>query len=382
MKKFFYLLTVIALLASCNQEEVLVETPEVGKDVPQLIGFETFVDKSSRAKGENSTALNDFYTTFYVHGWKTVGETTTKVFDNVPVNYVGNETDYADYAAEWGVWGENSAGWYYQNLRYWDKMAGSYQFSAFTPAPAGVAFDCQPNGLITIGTEDAPVTVDGTNLMASPKDALAYTGFVKDYMTAQATDKVGTVSLTFKHLQAKLNICILLDDEITTAQDVSIQKIQVHNLGDKGYYTNALTNGAEAGVSGWTLTEATAGYIPAVATAYSLNNQTKNYDGYYVLEQLIIPQAIAKYTTDANTSSLSEYTQACVYVEYTIGAETFKSYSPLANIFLGSTSEATSYSFEGGKQYTLNITVGPSPIKFTAEVTPWATAVDGGLEMD
>ena len=136
MKKFFYLLTVIALLASCNQEDVLVEKPEVGKDVPQLIGFETFVDKSSRAADENSTALNDFYKTFYVHGWKTVGEgedkTTTKVFDNVPVNYVGDETAYADYAAEWG---EYAAGWYYQNLRYWDKMASSYQFSAFTPAP-------------------------------------------------------------------------------------------------------------------------------------------------------------------------------------------------------------------------------------------------------
>jgi hypothetical protein len=36
----------------------------------------------------------------------------------------------------------------------------------------------------------------------------------------------------------------------------------------------------------------------------------------------------------------------------------------------------------GGNQYTLNITVGPKPIEFTAEVTPWAEGADKELPMD
>jgi hypothetical protein len=113
-----------------------------------------------------------------------------------------------------------------------------------------------------------------------------------------------------------------------------------------------------------------------VEKAYSLNGKEK-FDGYYVLEQLIIPQTIAKYTGN-DLSSLKPYSVACVYVEYTIGTEVFKSFTPLSNIF---SNEAT-YNFEGGKQYTLNITIGPKPIEFTAEVKEWAEGKTSNLPMD
>ena len=279
-------------------------------------------------------------------------------------------------SAEWGQGAP--AGWYYENIRYWDKMATSYQFSAYAPVAASAVVKCTKEGGITIGNAEAPIIVEGTNLMAQPAKALAYTGFAYDYMTAQSTDKsADKVSLTFSHLQAKLNIRIRLDkDKVTTAQDVSVQKIQVHSLGDKAYYTNA----ANTGVSGWTLTTPSTDYVPKVETAYSLNNATQNYDGSYVLEQLIIPQTIAK--SAVPSPSLNEYAEACVYVEYTIGSETFKSYSPLANIFIDNDSQETNYNLEGGKQYTINITIGPDPIEFTAEVAKWADAVEEDLIMD
>ena len=450
MKKAIYLFAAAAFMASCNQEVLVDNATNAQPEVNRRIGFDTFVDKATRAQGTNSTALNDFYTTFNVYGWKTVGEATTCVFDNVAVSYYDNTNTEAEKpSSEWGATPET--GWYYQNVRYWDKMASKYLFSAFTPAPAGVAFNCTSDGLITIGTAEAPVTVDSKNLMATPANALAYTGFDKDYMTAQSTNKTDKVSLTFKHLQAKMNVRIKLDESITTAQDVSIQKIAIHNLGDKGYYTNE----DGIGVSGWTLytpatpdekadepqlvddvegdvensesTPTVVEYVPTVTGPYSLNNATTKYHDFYVLEQLIIPQTIAKYVTptpesnapakraddenggsngegsvedggsaDGSTEqepeeqpttpvvtipvSLSEYAEACVYVEYTIGAETFKSYSPLANMFIGS-GVSTTYDFEGGKQYTLNITVGPKPIEFEAEVAEWETA-EADQDMD
>ena len=173
-------------------------------------------------------------------------------------------------------------------------------------------------------------------------------------MTATAKDPVGNVSLNFKHLQAKFNIKIHLDPSITTAQDVTMQTIEVHNLGDKAYY---VSNAADAAgtVSGWTLGTASDDYVLRTPSAYSLNG---GYSGRYVLEQLIIPQTIQAASGDM--PSLQEYAEACVFVAYTIGQEGFYSYMPLANIF-GSTGN---YKFEGGKQYTLNITVGPAPIEF------------------
>lgn len=454
MKKAIYLLAATALMASCNQE-VLVDTPEPQPEAPRLIGFDTFVDKATRAEDlnlYNSTALNDFYNTFNVNGWKTVGGETTPVFKDVTVEYftadaqgsVVYKEDEQKPSDEWAVADPFVAGWYYENIRYWDKMASKYQYSAYAPSTASADVDCTSDGVIKIGKATAPVTVDPKNLKATPATTLSFTGFDKDYMTAQAdaqpsadaADMSSPVSLIFKHLQAKLNIRIKLDASVKTAQDVSIQKIQVHNLGDKGYYTNDAS--ATGTVSGWTLgaatatadeagdtddsgsTDDTAGdnsgaadnenatnseYIPGIATAYSLNNATKNYDNHYVLEQLIIPQTITKYTEPTPTAaegdegstgdgsdegdgqgsdgatpavvtlpvSLTEYAVACVYVEYTIGEETFKSYTPLANIF----TTADTYNFEGGKQYTLNITVGPKPIEFTAEVTPWENEIHG-----
>ena len=437
MKKAIYLLAATAFLASCNQE-VLIDTPDVEPTAPRAIGFETFADKATRADANNSTYLNDFYPTFNVYGWKTVGNDVTCVFNNIPVEYFATDAQGKVVYKEEGQkpsdeWNFAAKSWYYENVRYWDKMASSYLFSAFTPTPAGVAFNCTSDGLIEIGSATAPVTVDDKNLMATPATDLAYKGFDLDYMTAQATatpsadpaDMSTPVALNFKHLQAKMNVRIKLDDDMKTAQEVKVTEIKIHNLNDKGYYTNATitvtdkagtTTNVPTGVTGWTTGTATADYVLSVTNDYLISpveveedeNQENtevvtedeeaeevkvSYHNHYVLEQLLIPQTINKYIEPTPTAaegdgqgsegatpavvtlpvSLTEYAVACVYVEYTIGEETFKSYTPLANIF----STDPTYNFEGGKQYTLNITIGPKPINFTAEVTEWAEAIQG-----
>lgn len=371
MKKVVSLFVIALLMVSCNQEAVLVETPEVTPEVARPIGFDTFVDKSSRAAGENSTALNDFYPAFCVYGWKTVEGTLTNIFANYEVSYVDDAAMYEkNYAAEWGK--DFEEGWYYQNLRYWDKMASAYQFCAYAPVAASANVDCNEHGQITIGSSTAPVTVETKNLMATPAEKLAFTGFEYDYMTAVSTQTLDKVSLNFQHLQAKLNIRIRLNESVTTAQAVTITEIGVHNLGNKGYYDNKATEGV---VSGWKLTTADADYVPAVTTDYPINGSDSK-SGYYVLEQLILPQTIQKAAT--TEPSLTELTEACLYVEYTIGGEVFKSFSPLANIF----ASTDTYNLEGGKQYTVTVIVGPLPIEFTVDVAKWADAVDKDKEMN
>lgn len=119
MKRAIYLLAATALMASCTQSEVLVDTPNPVPEVPRSIGFDTFVDKATRATGENSTALNDFYPAFNVYGWKTVGEETTQVFEDITVNYYDAEGTAEDGYTPGKEWGEDVAtGWYYENIRY------------------------------------------------------------------------------------------------------------------------------------------------------------------------------------------------------------------------------------------------------------------------
>lgn len=376
MKNILFLLSATALLASCNQD-ILVDTPQPKPEAPRHIGFETFVDKSTRAAGTNSNNLQDFYPTFNVYGWKTVGSEVTCVFDNIPVSYYdANDANATKPGAEWDDTPET--GWYYKYIRYWDKMASAYQFSAYAPIDATDDVNCTPDGTITIGTSEKPIFVEKTNLMDRPSKNLAFTGFKYDYMTAQSnsTDVNNQVTLNFKHLLAKFNIRLLLDESIKTYQDVSVQKVKVHNLSCSAYYTN--DENVEGTVSGWTAVGDPAGYTLIADNVYSLNDKKNtNYHNHYVLEQLIIPQTISKYT-GIELSSLNVYREACVYVEYTIGTEVFKSFTPLSNIF---SNEAT-YNFEGGKQYTLNITIGPKPIKFTAEVTKWADEIVGDLKKD
>lgn len=377
MKKTLFTLASIALLASCQQGEILVDTTET-PEAPRRIGFETFVNKSTRAKGTNSTSLQDFYPTFNVYGWKTVGAETTCVFNNVPVEYfAADEAGKVVYTAGQpsDEWVFENAGWYYENVRYWDQMASKYQFTAYAPAATNGTIDCNAEGLITIGSKDYPVTVDGKNLLASkPSTELAFTGFKLDYMTAQSTVAASPVALEFKHLQAKFNVRIRLDDEVTTAQDVSVKKIEIHNLAEKGYYTNA----AGVGVSGWLTSGKSSTYVPAVNTAYSLNNKTQNFHNHYVLEQLIIPQTIDR-PASYKGPSITEFDEACIYVEYTIGTELFKSYTSLSYIFA---TTAPTYTFKAGNQYTINITVGPKPIYFTTSVSEWADEVEGGLGLN
>ncbi|MBO7317169.1 MAG: fimbrillin family protein [Bacteroidales bacterium] len=375
--KYFWLAAMLCL-ASCTPNGVLIdETPEP-EEAPRRIGFETFVNKALRAAGTNSNELNDFYPTFNVYGWKFVGGLETCVFNNVPVEYfAADAAGSVVYTSgkpsnEWNAF---SAGWYYQDIRYWDQMASNYQFSAYAPAAASSDVDCESDGTIKIGDNSSPITVDAKNLMATPATELAYTGFNHDYMTATATSATSPVSLTFKHLQAKFNVRIKLAASVTTAQDVSVQKVEIHNLGDKAYY---LSSAVAPAVDGWTLGTVTPTYVPKVHTAYSLNNAVKNYHNHYVLEQLIIPQTISKAASSA--PSLSEFTEACVYVEYKIGAETFKNFTPLANIF--DDSAATTYDFKAGNQYTLNITIGPAPIYFEPQVATWATATEGNLNQN
>ena len=95
----------------------------------------------------------------------------------------------------------------------------------------------------------------------------------------------------------------------------------------------------------------------------------------FVIEQLLLPQGIELATEASRTA---EFDEACVHITYTIGTEVFDGYYALNNIF----DNTKDYTFEGGKEYTLTITVGPKPIHFTPEVTAWVDGANNGLTIE
>jgi len=383
MKKGIIIIAALAIVSCQNDSELKLELNENSGNIP--FTFNAFSNKATKA---NSTSLNDFYTTFNVYGWKsfdngTTWETTNPVFNNVTNEYFaadGNGTVvYATgdpVSTEWGTIQSPSAfpGWYYENIRYWDKYATNYQFSAYTPITASAEVTCTPDGKILIGTDGSKVTVDNTNLMAAPNTALAYTGFLKDYMTAKSNVKTSAVNLVFSHELSKINVKLVLNTSVTTPQDVIVKEVSIKHLKGTSYYDSS-NESATGYLTGWKTPVDELAYtvkgVSGAETGYKMNGTTAGTDkfsGYYVMERLMIPQTIEKNTAKAD--QLADMTQACVYVEYTIGDQTYKGHYALANLFIGTGAETT-YDFLGGNEYTLTINVGPTPIYFTTEVTAW-----------
>lgn len=372
MKKQYFLMAMAAtMFAACSQTEVIDEV--VDNSTPKAIGFNTFADKATRASGSNSTNLNDFYTTFNVYGWKSIdgGTNWQNVFENVTNEYFtldqAGEVVYktGKPSNEWTI---TTPSWFYENIRYWDKLATNYQFCAYTPITASEDVKATPEGEITIGTETSPITVDGTNLQAIPTNALIYSGFDKDYMTAVSTEKFEEVDLTFTHELAKLNVKVQKDNDYKSSQKLFVTTLEILNLKNQGYFVRNATKT-------WTVsTSSTEGTFAMGTGNRNLANPATD-DKKYVIEQLLLPQGIQMATKASNTA---EFTEACVHITYTIGTEVFDGFYALNNIF----DNTGNYTFEGGKEYTLTITVGPEPIHFTPEVTEWVVNTNKDLTIE
>lgn len=389
MKKYLFILATAAIVASCSDNDLINEV--VYPDAP--IGFAAYANVATKTNTNNKTNLEFFYPTFNVYGykytdsWKVVfNNETNEYFSEDKKGAVVYDADGQKPSTEWSA---PISGWYYEGVRYWDKFATKYKFGAYAPVAASgevqfVYNNNGDNGVITIGSSSNKITVEGTNLMATPAQELAYKGFIKDYMTALANTSSSTstnaspVSLTFTHKLAKFDIKLALNDQVITNQAVVVNEITVHNMNGTSYYDSSKESGETGFLSGWATPTTEINYsvkgVGNATTGYQLNldidNQTdgdQNYDDYYVFEGLMIPQTIQKAST---ASQLTELSEACLYIKYTIGSEEYVGYYALANMFIG-TGYGSSYDFEGGKEYILTITVGPAPIYFTPTVTAW-----------
>lgn len=385
-KSIITIIAAASMLAACYDNVKLNNDPDFQPTANDMIGFSTYSEKTTRAADANSVNLYDFYKTFDVYAWKNSGDDEQNVFNHVPVEYFTTDTQGtyvyktapAKPSTEWGAsWATSFKGWFYQEIRYWDKLATGYNFYAIapyepTPTPALTINNGDDNIKIGSATDTYKISTE-KNLAGYPtitKDK-KYFGFNKDYMLAdKSVTRNELVTLNFHHILTKFNVMVTLTDKYIGSQPFTIKELDIVGLEDEGYFvygTNMTTNG-------WT-TKSGSKYDIKLNKDFILKNVPESvedkteYSGYYWLQTLIFPQTL----TCAAPGALKEAPAGkYLYIEYTIGTEIFKAYYDLAYVFDNTLIAGGTYDLEQGSEYTINIKVGPEPIVFEANASKWA----------
>lgn len=378
-KSYLMIAAAAALFAACSDTDTIKESIEDNN--PQPFTFSAYADKVT--KGTNSSNLQDFYTVFGVYGFKNVTRnsvaTDETVFENVPNEFFATDAQGSTVYKTAGTkpsdeWAFTANSWYYENVRYWDKMANSYSFFAIapyeaTPAPALDVKATYDN--IKIGTSSSKYDISTEKNLAIagtpnavPQAALTYSGFSKDYMlAAKNSARTSDVTLVFNHILAKLNVKIVKADTYKGKQELKVNELKIAGLAKEGYYeynTNFTTDS-------W---HATGTYARDITADYSLTAQT-NYSGCYWLETLMFPQTTTCSILGAQPTATA-MNDMYLYIKYQIGSETYEAYYDFAAIWKENAQVNDTFSFAQGSEYTLTLTVGPDPIHFAAQVTQWA----------
>lgn len=344
-KKIFMGIAAMAALTlvSCSSEDLNSLSDNSSKN--EAISFDGYLGRSavavngSRGSELKIDGLKGKTGGFGVFGnYTATGNTAAyggNLFKNEQVTYSSSNT--------------TSTKWAYKNTKYWP-TEGHIDFLAYAPYADGT----------TLKNESCiDFTVEGE--VANHKDLL----------WANAANKKKTdnpVKFTFNHALSRLGYTVKLNDAYSDAT-ITLKKITLAGSADdetkKAFYTEGTIDlSKETKAEGlWTIsTPATKQNFEWLSgdkkvTSTSVDNPTTDY-------LFVIPQDFSQNTTGAD--------ELYVIVEYTI------TYSG------GSTATMTSKvykqlkkNFEQGKAYTINLTIGLTPIEFDADVTSWT---DGDKE--
>ena len=342
MKKFVLGFGLALLAVGCSNEVLVEEQQNPQEEVQTPISFATFADKQVRSQ---SVLMEDYHNTIAVYGVKE-NVTVQTVFNNVTLTYTPGGTPND---------------WAYSPLRYWDKQA-TYEFIAFAPASAPMAYVLHTDGKVTGGhfqTSD-PYTLVGQNLQNGTSNEEIYTGFTggtgkdTDIMLAPMVPANGTtkgiVNFNFYHILSKLNVAVKLNASLGSS--VVVKNITITGLKDTGTYTDA---------AGWSATATDPNYKLQFNDATGV--EVNATPALYFLESLVMPQAMAGILNMEYTISTGGYEETYYYAQ------------SLEDSF-------TKTTFDKGANYTITFTISPSVITFEAKVSNWAKGENAGVNIN
>ena len=310
MKKFLFLgIAATAMFASCTNDEMVEMNPQ------SAIGFETFVDKSTRAATDVTT---DNLTAFWVYGWRTKGTTTEQIFNAQEVT-------------------ANEGVCTYSPLQYW--VGGyNYTFEAIAPKSGdnGVTFNAA-NGASTI------------KFVSDSETDLIYATGSKDLTsTTNLANTPGAVGLVFNHLLSRVKFSFVNGFPAESDVKLTVTNVKINDAGKTAIYTPSNETWAAATESGDVNFASTA--VANIAGTKSAETEHK----------YLIPADIKNYTvsftvvmTQGGVSDTFNHTVTLSTDELEL--EAGKSYDLTATL----------------NNENINPDGDLFPIEFTATVTPW-----------
>ena len=190
----------VAALAACTSEQTIVAPQN------EAIGFDTFVDNSTRAEDITTANIADFG----VYGTVTKGNNSALIFDNTKVE-------------------KNGTAYTYSPAQYWI-AAAQYDFLAFAPYQNG------EGATWTNTPTNAQVAKTGT-FSFNNETAAADQDVVYAYQTKTTADKLTAkpeaVKFTFKHILSKVAFSFTntFTDGNTT---LKVYNVQINNTAKTG----------------------------------------------------------------------------------------------------------------------------------------------------
>lgn len=257
----------------------------------------------------------------------------SNLFDNQKVTYSTSTTP-------------TESKWTYENTKYWP-TEGHIDFLAYAPYVGETTLK---------NNKSIDFTVEGD--VAKQKDLL----------WANAANKKkadNPVKFTFNHALSRLGYTVKLKDAYSDAT-ITLKKITLAGSADgttkKAFYTaGTIDLSKETKAEGlWTpLTpddKQDFDWFSGKTQTLSATTDYKNLDTEYLF---VIPQDFSKKTSGAD--------ELYVIVEYTI--QTGSTATMTSKVY-----QKLEKNFEQGKAYTINLTIGLTPIEFDADVTGWEPA--------
>jgi hypothetical protein len=298
----------IALLASCTKDEMVEVNPQ------NAIGFETFVNKSTRVTDVTTANLE----AFEVYGWRTKATTTEQIFNAQAVT-------------------ANNGVCTYSPLQYW--VGGyNYTFEAIAPKSGnnGVTFNAA-NGASTI-----------TFVSDSETDLIYATGSKDLTSTTNLTKTPGAVGLEFNHLLSRVKFSFVNGFPENSDVKLTVTDVKIIDAGTTAICTPSTKTWATA-------TASSIVNFASTAVANILGKESAETEHKY-----LIPADIKNYTV----SFTVEMTQGGV-------TDTFNHTVTLSTDALV-LAAGMSYDLTATlNNENINPDGGLFPIEFTAKVTPW-----------
>lgn len=369
MKKQYFMIAAAATLFAACAETDLIDEVSV-QEVPQVIGFETFANKATRATennaGEYSWKLQDHHLTFKVWGGKNADGSLQSVYatDNPGVVTFGTA-------------------WVADPLKYWDKTAEKYDFMAAAPAvPArGVNWEATTTTDHDFSTATLALNnfvLKGTNLSVEKSTNYEYNWKDEDDVDLLISENTEVlrgaynkatpddVNLDFIHILSRLNIIVKKGSGITSP--VNVTALNVYNLKNKGSFNETAAVSTTPGTAArWSSLGVEGTYV---LEGEPINDIAAD-DARYIIQSLVIPQTINTEDIDVDGSATED--EAYFEIKYTIDGEAYHGFYNLAKAM----GDAT-YTFGEGWQNNLTITINPAGITFSGDVSTWAVVKDGG----